>query len=121
MDRRRGSGVITPLRKSNPAPVRFLGQNRASSMSPIPLSAAAAAAACGLSPSYLARLRQDGDKRRPGLPAGPRFRRVGRKVLYLREDLDAWLSGLPSVTAAPRRGRPTKAAIIARRQQSREG
>jgi predicted DNA-binding transcriptional regulator AlpA len=84
------------------------------------LSPVSAAVFCCLSTSYLARLRQDGEKRRLGLPEGPRFRRIGRKVLYLRSDLEAWLSSLPSTrvpveVAAPKRGRPTKAAVIARR------
>lgn len=85
----------------------------------IPLTPVAAAAACGLSASYLARLRQDGDKRRPGLPDGPCFRRVGRKIVYLRSDIDIWLSALPTIStaSAAKRGRPTKAAQIALRQR----
>lgn len=59
-----------------------------------------AAALCGSSASHFAKLRQRGDKRRPGLPQGPRFRRIGRKVIYLRVDLDVWLASLAEDTAA---------------------
>ncbi len=38
--------------------------------------------------------------RRSGLPEGPRFRRIGRKVIYLRADLEAWLASLTDNTAA---------------------
>ncbi len=87
-----------------------------------PLTPAAAAAASGLSQSYLARLRQGGAKRRPGLPEGPRFRRVGRKVIYLRADIDAWLgslstSSMSTLPAETKHDRPTKAAQIALRQR----
>lgn len=30
-----------------------------------------------------------------GLPA-PKFRKMGRKVIYLTKDLDEWLAGLPT-------------------------
>ena len=52
-----------------------------------PLSPRAATAVSGLSVSLLARQRQRDEMLRPGLPAGPKFRRVGRKVIYLRGDI----------------------------------
>ena len=89
------------------------------SAQPVVLCPAAAATHCGLSQSYLARLRQEGETRRPGLPIGPRFCRVGRKVVYRRVDLDMWIASLsdrpPLPPLPPRRGRPKKTVEIARR------
>jgi len=47
------------------------------------LTAAEAAAVLRLGPQTLARWRMRG--------CGPRYRRVGRNVLYTREDLRAWV------------------------------
>jgi hypothetical protein len=48
------------------------------------LDTAAAATFLDLSPSFLRRLRDRGE--------GPSFYRVGRRVLYARDDLTAWVS-----------------------------
>jgi len=73
-----------------------------------------------ISVSHLARYTMEPDKRPRGLPPGPAVIRLGRKILYRRSDFDAWLASLAHQPALPvtsvRRGRPTKAAQIARRQ-----
>ncbi len=43
----------------------------------------------GMSRSFLRQSRMNG--RRQNRTAGPPFLKIGRKVLYLAEDLDAWL------------------------------
>lgn len=48
-----------------------------------------AAAYIGMSRSFLAQSRMDGP--REGRTPAPPFLKIGRSVLYLREDLDAWL------------------------------
>lgn len=53
------------------------------------LSEKAAAQYIGMSRSFLRQARMDG-KRRNRTP-GPPFSKVGRRVLYLLDDLDAWL------------------------------
>ena len=58
---------------------------------PRALSENQAANYIGMSRSYLAQSRMDGnrDKRTPAPP----FIKIGRSVRYLREDLDDWLNG----------------------------
>ena len=59
---------------------------------PIPrrgLSEAEAANYIGMSRSFLRQARMDG--KRPNRTPGPPFTKIGRKVLYLKDDLDAWL------------------------------
>ena len=59
---------------------------------PIPrrgLSEAEAADYIGMSRSFLRQARMDG--KRLNRTPGPPFTKIGRKVLYLRDDLDAWL------------------------------
>ncbi len=53
--------------------------------------------------------------------SGPPFAKVGRKVLYRAADVDAWLEKhlvqRPTANERPlRRGRPTKAETIRRKQ-----
>lgn len=43
----------------------------------------------GMSRSFLRQSRMNG--KRKNRPPGPPFLKIGRKVLYLAEDLDAWL------------------------------
>jgi hypothetical protein len=59
--------------------------------------------------------------------SGPPHFKLGRKVVYARSDVDAWLSEMKvgqrrlAVVAPPvniRRGRPSKAQEIARRQRA---
>ena len=50
---------------------------------PITLTADAAARLLGLAPSTLAKLRLSGN--------GPIYCKLGRRVVYRRDDLDAWL------------------------------
>ncbi len=58
--------------------------------SPRAISEIEAAKYIGMSRSFLAQARMDGnrDKRTPAPP----FIKIGRSVRYLREDLDAWLN-----------------------------
>ncbi len=49
-----------------------------------------AASYIGMSRSFLAISRMDGD--RDGRTPGPPYVKVGRRVIYLKDDLDAWLS-----------------------------
>ncbi len=59
---------------------------------PIPrrgLSEAEAANYIGMSRSFLRQARMDG--KRLNRTSGPPFTRIGRKVLYLKDDLDTWL------------------------------
>ncbi len=53
------------------------------------LSEAAAARYIGMSRSFLRQARMHG-RRRKRTP-GPPFSKIGRRVLYLQDDLDAWL------------------------------
>ena len=53
------------------------------------LSEKQAAPYIGMSRSFLRQSRMNG--RRQNRTAGPPFLKIGRKVLYLAEDLDAWL------------------------------
>jgi len=53
------------------------------------LSEAEAAEYIGMSRSFLRQARMDG--RRPNRTPGPPFTKIGRKILYLKDDLDAWL------------------------------
>ncbi len=46
-------------------------------------------------------------RRRRQTGTGPRFIKIGSKVRYRLEDVQAWLDGLP-VGGAPKRGRPRK-------------
>ena len=45
----------------------------------------------GMSRSFLRQSRMNG--KRPKRTAGPPFLKIGRKVLYLADDLDDWLLG----------------------------
>ena len=59
---------------------------------PIPrrgLREAEAANYIGMSQSFLRQARMDG--KRLNRTPGPPFTKIGRKVLYLKDDLDAWL------------------------------
>jgi len=53
------------------------------------LNEKAAAQYIGMSVSYLRKDRMDGlvDQRTPG----PRYAKLGKRVIYLRDDLDSWL------------------------------
>ena len=53
------------------------------------LSEVEAAKYIGMSPSFLRKDRMYGVL--PGRTAGPRWVKVGKRIIYLREDLDAWL------------------------------
>lgn len=53
------------------------------------LSEAEAAHYIGMSRSFLRQARMDG--RRLNRTLGPPFSKIGRRVLYLQDDLDAWL------------------------------
>ena len=53
------------------------------------LSEAEAADYIGMSRSFLRQARMDG--KRANRTPGPPFTKIGRKVLYLKDDLDAWL------------------------------
>ena len=63
------------------------------------LTPKAASVVYGVSRSLLAHMRQQGTMRRPNLPVGPSFIRVGRKILYRQIDLDTWLASLPGMPA----------------------
>lgn len=56
-------------------------------------SAAEAARYLGFWKSYLDHLRLSG--------GGPRYARVGARIRYVREDLDAWIEGLPRYASCP--------------------
>ena len=85
---------------------------------PILIDEKQAAHRLGLSTDYLYRLRTDGPRRRSSkerpLPPGPAFIRIGRRVVYRPQDLDAWLAALADGSAYARqsrgRGRPRKIA-----------
>ena len=53
------------------------------------LSEAEAADYIGMSRSFLRQARMDG--KRVNRTPGPPFTKIGRKVLYLKDDLDTWL------------------------------
>jgi hypothetical protein len=53
------------------------------------LSEAEAATYIGMSRSFLRQARMDGE--RQNRTPGPPFTKIGRKVLYLKDDLDNWL------------------------------
>ena len=53
------------------------------------LSEAEAADYIGMSRSFLRQSRMDG--KRANRTPGPPFTKIGRKVLYLKDDLDTWL------------------------------
>lgn len=53
------------------------------------MSEIAAAAYIGMSRSFLAQSRMDGE--RSNRTPAPPFIKIGRSVRYLREDLDSWL------------------------------
>lgn len=53
------------------------------------LSEAEAATYIGMSRSFLRQARMDG--KRLNRTPGPPFSKIGRKVLYLKDDLDNWL------------------------------
>ncbi len=49
----------------------------------------AAAQYIGMSVSYLQKDRMNGEL--PGRTPGPRYAKLGKRIVYLREDLDVWL------------------------------
>ena len=53
------------------------------------LNEKAAAQYIGMSVSYLQKDRMNGEL--PGRTPGPRYAKLGKRIVYLREDLDAWL------------------------------
>jgi len=53
------------------------------------LNEKAAAQYIGMSVSFLQKDRMNGEL--PGRTPGPRYAKLGKRVVYLREDLDAWL------------------------------
>jgi len=53
------------------------------------LSEAEAAEYIGMSRSFLGQARMDG--KRMNRTPGPAYTKIGRKVLYLKDDLDSWL------------------------------
>jgi hypothetical protein len=84
-----------------------------------------AAAAIGLPTSFVRKTFIRADRRPKNVPPPPPHRKVGRSVYIIAAELPGWAAaiGTPSVTEAPtpRRGRPAKAEVIARRQQRGEG
>ena len=58
-------------------------------LEPLALNEAQAATYTGMSRSFLRKARMNGNRHRQ-TPAPP-YCRIGRKILYLRADLDAWL------------------------------
>ena len=56
---------------------------------PRALDEKAAANYIGMSVSFLQKDRMNGAL--PGRTLGPRFAKLGKRVMYLRDDLDAWL------------------------------
>ncbi|WP_323992838.1 helix-turn-helix domain-containing protein [Nguyenibacter sp. L1] len=81
----------------------------------ITLTADEAARRIGVSAHMLWRFRSGNE--------GPRYIRIGRRVLYRPADVDAWLAEMAVVRADAlahnkKRGRPTKAEAAARRQQA---
>ncbi|WP_342627818.1 helix-turn-helix domain-containing protein [Nguyenibacter vanlangensis] len=85
---------------------------------PITLTADEAARRIGVSAHMLWRFRSGNEGNE-----GPRYIRIGRRVLYRPADVDAWLAEMAVVRADAlannkKRGRPTKAEAAARRQQA---
>ena len=62
---------------------------KSNSSSPRALTEINAAAYIGMSRSFLAQSRMDGN--RDNRTSAPPFIKIGRSVRYLREDLDQWL------------------------------
>lgn len=67
-----------------------------------------------LSMSYLTKASMDPSKRPKGF-AGPPYIKRGRKVIYRRRDVEAWLDA-QSVVEARKQGRPTKAEQVMKRR-----
>lgn len=67
-----------------------------------------------LSESYLCKASMDPAKRPKGF-SGPPYIKRGRKVIYRRRDIEAWLDA-QAVEQARRQGRPTKAEQVMRRR-----
>ena len=81
-----------------------------------------AARITGLPESLIRKSFMREEKRPRNVPAPPPHRRIGRAVYILADELPAWVQGLgaPVMTGAKaqqRRGRPTVAQRIARREQ----
>lgn len=76
-----------------------------------------------ISVSLLTKMRMRDGKRPPTIPSGPRFCCVGRKVVYLRADLEAWLSSLRTSSSAngKRQRGPSGNAVVHGRQPRAEG
>ena len=66
------------------------------------LSEAEAAEYIGMSRSFLRQARMDG--KRTNRTPGPRFSKIGRKIIYLKDDLDAWLEGHRRDVSPPEEG-----------------
>jgi hypothetical protein len=86
---------------------------------PIFLRVPEAAAIVGLPEHLLRKSFIRADKRPANVPPPPPHRKLGRAVLIIAAELPAWAAsiGVPVAVEAPKakRGRPTKAEVIARR------
>jgi hypothetical protein len=51
------------------------------------------------------------------VPPPPPHRRIGRSVYILADKLESWVLSLPAPAQVKKRGRPTKAETISRRDQ----
>lgn len=84
-----------------------------------------AAAITGLPESIIRKSLIRADKRPKNVPPPPPHKKLGRSVLIIAAELQAWAAsvGVPVPVEAPKpqRGRPTKAAQIAARRQGGEG
>lgn len=94
---------------------------------PYAVSISEASALCGVSLSTMRKSFMDPAKRPKGVPnPPPHVRPTPRRVLVLVDGLPGWVAGLGSIAASPqparKRGAPTKAERIARRNaDKREG
>jgi len=76
---------------------------------PITLTAAQAANIVGLSPSTMAKLRLAGN--------GPVYCKLGRRVVYRREDLEAWLESRVTYDTSDAGARLPKSLTVRHRRQ----
>jgi hypothetical protein len=56
--------------------------------------------------------------RPPNVPAPPPHKRIGRSVYVVADKLQGWVETLPSPEPVRKRGRPTKAEQIAKRDRN---
>ena len=63
-----------------------MSESSSTEITPRGLSTVAAARYTGLSPSFLEKARIGKTK-----TAGPKFRKIGKRILYLRDDLNRYL------------------------------